>query len=318
MNSILRVMPKYDHHQHILSDWLAELDQRFQLGEVGEDTNKITWCQLLIGATGSSILSSLDEEASWENAKEALLSRLSIGSVRDEAWAALKNLKKGSKDIVELAGEAEKLSKRLHPRDEEAAKQHAVDAFWGALERPLAAEVQKLGHRTMEEVVAAATRIEKILEGQADSKMERLVNTVQDQIRILKKDLKEAHEQIAAHKTAATPVSALAAVPTPTVAAAQPPPPVVPAPARHLYQEYPEEPPFYRPPRRQMDRRPPRCFLCGEEGHFVSNCPARPVLQCFLRQQARASARGPPRGQILELLQPQDDSQTHPNVQLNC
>ena len=169
----------------------------------------------------------------------------------------------------------------------------------------------------MEEVIAAARRIEKILEEQTDTKVERLVNTMQDQIRILKKDLKEAHELIAAHKTAATPDNALAAVPAPAVAAAQPPPPA-PAPARHLYQEYNEDPPFYRPPRRQMDRRPPRCFLCGEEGHFVSNCPARPVLQRLLRQQARASARGPPRGQILELLQSKDDSQAHPNVQLNC
>ena len=287
----------------------------FRSGEVGEDTNKITWCQLLIGATGSSILSSLDEEATWEDAKEALLTRLGIGSVRDEAWAALKNLKKGSKDIAELAGEAEKLAKRLHPRDEEAAERHAVDAFLGALDRTLAIEVQKLGHRTMEEVVAAARRIEKILEEQTDTKMERLVNTMQDQIRILKKDLKEANEQIAAHKAAAPPVNARAAIPAPTVAAAQPPPP---APAHHLYQEYSKEPPFYRPPRRQLHRRPPRCFLCGEEGHFVSNCPARPVLQRLLRQQARASARGPPRGQILELPHQEDDSQAHPNVQLNC
>ena len=310
-------MPKYDHRQHVLSDWLAELYQRFQLGEIGEDTNKITWCQLLIGATGSSILSSLDEEAFWEDAKEGLLTRLGIGSVRDEAWAALKNLKKGSKDIVELAGEAEKLAKRLHPRDEEATECHAIDAFLGTLDRTLAAEVQKLGHRTMEEVVTAARRIEKILEEQTDTKMERLVNTMQDQIRILKKDLKETNEQIAAHKAAATPANALAAVPAPTIAAAQPTPPA-PTPARHLYQEYSEDLPFYRPPRRQMDRRPPRCFLCGEEGHFVSNCLARPVLQRLLCQQARASARGPLRGQILELLQLEDDSQAHPNVQLNC
>ena len=121
---------------------------------------------------------------------KALLTRLGIGSVRDEAWAALKNLKKGSKDIVELAGEAEKLAKRLHPRDEEAAERHAVDAFLGALDRTLAAEEQKLGHRTMEDVVAATRRIEKILEEQTDPKMERLVSTMQDQIRILKKDLK--------------------------------------------------------------------------------------------------------------------------------
>ena len=117
-------MLKYDHRQHVLSDWLAELDQQFQLSKVGEDPNKITWCQLLIGATSSSILSSLDEDATWEAAKEALHSRLGIGSVKDEAWAALKNLKKGSKEIVELAGEAEKLAKRLHPHDEEAAERH--------------------------------------------------------------------------------------------------------------------------------------------------------------------------------------------------
>ena len=134
MNSIINNMPKYDHRQHVLSNWLAELDQRFQLDEVGEDKKMKTWCQLLIGATGSSILSGLDEDASWETAKETLLSRLGIGSVKDEAWAALKNLKKGSKEIVELAGEAEKLAKRLHPRDEEAAERHAIDAFLGVLE----------------------------------------------------------------------------------------------------------------------------------------------------------------------------------------
>ena len=178
-------MSKYDRHQHVLSDWLAELDQRFQLGEVGEDTNKITWCQLLIGITGSGILASLDEAATWEDAKEALLTHLGIGSIWDEVWAVLKNLKKGSKDVVELAGEAEKLAKRLHPRDEEDAERHAVDAFLGALDWSLAAKVQKLGHWTMEEVIAAARRIEKIFEEQTDSKMERLISTMQDQIRLL-------------------------------------------------------------------------------------------------------------------------------------
>ena len=224
---------------------------------------------------------------------------------------------------MELAGEAEKLAKRLHPRDEEAAEHHATDAFLGALERPLAAEVQKLGCRTMEDVVAATRRIEKILEEQTDSKMERLISSMQDQIRLLKKDLKDAHEQISTHQATATPTAALAATPASAVAAAQPPPsapaqPPPPAPARHLYQGYPEENPYFQPPHRQSDRRSPRCFLCGEEGHFVSNCPSRPVLQRLLRQQARANARGPPRGQILELPPVEDDSQNPPNVQLNC
>ena len=152
------------------------------------------------------------------------MSRLGVGSVRDEAWAALKQLKRGSKEIVELAGEAEKLTKRLHPRDEESAERHAIDTFLGALNRSLAAEVQKLGCSTMEEVVAAAQRIERILGEQPDSKMEQLILSMQDQIRILTKDLKSAHEQMASQLTAATPTAVLAASPTVTVAAAQPVP----------------------------------------------------------------------------------------------
>ena len=106
-----------------------------------------------------------------------------------------------------------------------------------------------MGYHTMESVVAAARRIEKILVEQTDSEMERLM---QDQIRLLKKDLKDAHEQIA------NPTAALTANPALTVAAAQPPPPAParpppPAPARRSYQEYPEENPHYSPPRRQSD-----------------------------------------------------------------
>ena len=155
------------------------------------------------------------------------------------------------------------MAKRLHPRNEEAAKRHAVDAFLGALDKNLAIEVQKMGHRTMEEVVAAARRIEKILEEQTDSKIERLVNSLQDQIRILKKDLKEANEQIVTHKATAPPAAAMAAIPAPataTAAAAQAPST---APAHHLYHDYGEEMNFHRPPRCQLDRRPLRCFLCG-------------------------------------------------------
>ena len=145
MNSIVNLMGKYDHRQHELSDWLAELEQHFQFGQVEADRAKITWGQLLIGATGSSILASLEDGVTWEAAKETLLSRLGAGSVIDEAWASLKQLKRGSKEIIELAGKAEKLAKRLHPRDEEAAERYAVGASLSALDRPLAAEDKHWG-----------------------------------------------------------------------------------------------------------------------------------------------------------------------------
>ena len=341
MNSIVIHIGKYDHRQHVLSDWLAELEQRFQLGKVNTDKAKITRCQLLIGATGSSILAGLEDDASWEVAKETLLSGLGVSSVKDEAWAALKQLKRGSKEIVELTGEAEKLAKRLHPRYEEAAERHAIDAFLGAINRSLAAEVQKLRCRTMEEVVAAARRIERILGEQPDSKMEQIIMSMQDQIRILTKDLKSAHEQMASQAMAATPTAALAAPPAATVAATQPPPiasppamasahpppaaPLTPLataqpppypPGCQLYPDYGEEGSYFRPPRRQPDRRSPRCFLCDEEGHFAYRCPAHSLLQRLLRQQARKTAHDPPRGQILELPAP-ESSQVSPQGHLN-
>ena len=214
MNSIVNLMGKYDHRQHELSDWLLELEQRFQLGQVDTDRAKITWCQLLIGATGSSILASLEDGATWEAAKETLLSRLGAGSVRDEAWASLKQLKRGSKEIIELAGEAEKLAKRLHPRDEEAAERHAVDAFLSALDQPLAAEVRKLGYNNMEEVVAAARRIERILQERPTSGMDTLMESMNRQIQILTKDLAKAHEKLAAQPTVATATAAPAVPPS--------------------------------------------------------------------------------------------------------
>ena len=76
----------------------------------------------------------------------------------------------------------------------------------------------------MEKVAAAARRIERILGDQNSSKMEQLILSMQDQIRILTKDLKNAHEQMASQPAPSTPTAALAASPAATVAAAQPPP----------------------------------------------------------------------------------------------
>ena len=278
MNSIINAMVKYDHRQHELSDWLLELEQRFQLGEVEADRAKITWCQLLIGATGNSILAGLDADTTWEAAKETLLSRLGAGSVRDEAWVALKHLTRGTKEIIELAGEAEKLAKRLHPRDAEAAERHAVDAFLGALDRPLAAEVRKLGHTQMEGVVADAQRMEKILQEQPTPAADSALESMNRQIQILKKDLLKANEKLAAQTATPPKAASMALQATPIVAAAQPPPAAAPppqhttpVPMQQYVQDYQphyrqEDPPYFRRQDRRQDRLPVRCFLCDEEG----------------------------------------------------
>ena len=274
----------------------------------------------LIGATGNSILARLDADTTWEAAKETLLSRLGAGSVRDEAWVALKHLTRGNKEIIELAGEAEKLAKRLHPCDAEAAERHAVDAFLSALDRPLVAEVRKLGHTQMEGVVADARRIEKILQEQPTSTADSALESMNRQIQILKKDLLKANEKLAAQTTTPPQTASMALPATPIVAAAQPPPAsftppqrpramapppqhMAPAPMHQYVQEYQplyrqEDTPYFRRQDRRQDRRPVKCFLCDEEGHFAYRCPARTLLQHLLRQE---QARRPQPGQVLEL-----------------
>ena len=330
MNSIINAMVKYDHRQHELSDWLLELEQRFQLGEVEADRAKITWCQLLIGATGNSILARLDDETTWETAKETLLSRLGEGSIRDEAWVALKHLTKGSKEIIELASEAERLAKRLHPRDAEAAERHSVDAFLSALDQPLAAEVRKLGQNHMEGVVADARRIEKILQEQPTSGAESAVEAMGRQIQILQQDLMKAQDKLTTQTPAAPQAAALAATFTPAVAATQLPPASLMPPQRppaispQLCPNYPpqnrrdrqEDLQYFRQQDQRRDRRPARCFLCDEEGHFAYRCPTRTLLQQLLRRQTPEQARRPPSSQVFKL-PPANGSPNTPPVQLN-
>ena len=76
-----------------------------------------------------------------------------------------------------------------------------------------------------------------------------------------------------------------------------------------------EEPRYFRG-QRWPDRRPVRCFLCDEEGHFAHRGPAQTLLHHLLRQQAQEQARRPPRGPVLELPMA-DDSSSSSAVHLN-
>ena len=201
------------------------------------------------------------------------------------------------------------------PRDEEAAERHAVDAFLSALDRPLAAEVKKLGYNNMEEVVTAARRVERILQEQPTSGMDTLIESMNRQIQFLTEDLAKTQDKIAAQPPVATPTAALAVPPSQAVAAAQHPPASLAPPRMAHPAATPLPPPYSSGPsqyfsgdngapcfqgqRRRSDRGPLRCFLCDEEGHAAYRCPARTLLQRMLRQEAPEPTREPPREQIL-------------------
>ena len=136
----------------------------------------------------------------------------------------------------------------------------------------------------------------------------------------------KAHGKLASQPPAAPQTAALAATFSPVVAATQPPPASLMPPQRpqaiapqfcHTY------PPQYRQVRqedpqsfRRQDRRPVRCFLCDEEGHFAYRCPTRTLLQRLLRQQTPEQARRPPSGQVFKP-PPANGSSNAPPLQLN-
>ena len=178
----------------------------------------------------------------------------------------------------------------------------------------------------MEVVVADARRIEKILQEQPTPAADSALESMNRQIQILKKDLLKANEKLAAQTATPPQAASMALQATPMVAAAQPPPATVAPPPQHTtpvpmhqyVQDYQphyrqEDPPYFRHQDRRQDRRPVRCFLCDEEGHFAYHCPARTLLQRLLRQE---QARRPQPGQVLEL-PPANGSSQAPPLHLN-
>ena len=73
-------------------EWLAKLEQRFVLADIGDDARKIKFCQVFMGQTGEDILMQLTDDISWEEAKRELIDRLGDGTVEEEAWTASKGI----------------------------------------------------------------------------------------------------------------------------------------------------------------------------------------------------------------------------------
>ena len=167
----------------------------------------------------------------------------------------------------------------------------------------------------MEEVVANARKVERILQERLTSGMDTLMESMNRQIQFLAKDLAKVQDKIAAQPPVATSTAALAVPPSQAVAAAQHPPASLAPPRMAHPAATPLPPPYSSGPsqyfsgdngapcfqgqRRRSDRGPLRCFLCDEEGHAAYRCPARTLLQRMLRQEAPELTREPPREQIL-------------------
>ena len=95
----------------------------------------------------------------------------------------MKQLSRGSKDIVHLGAEAEKLAMKVYPGQEIAATWQAMEAFICALEPKLALEVQKLGYCTLDKVTAATCRSEHLQREYPSLNMDSLMASLQYELK---------------------------------------------------------------------------------------------------------------------------------------
>ena len=287
-----------------LSDWLGKLEFRFSMAEVDEDQQKINICALYMGQTGEDILRTLPAETTWERAKTALANSIGEGTVQEEAWAMLKNITRDGQDLVDFGSRVKKLAERAYPGQPETIEHHAIDAFVRALDRQLARKVQEQGHATFEQVVAAARRFERLEREYPTVGMESLASVLQEEMRQMRKELKEQRSHEQAVKLAQGPSEAggaprrgeemgARAVPPPMVEQMLPYYPVYPTgPAPPRYPSMPpgrRNPGRYQPPPRMRGR----CFVCDEVGHYHYQCPWKQELQ-RLRTPTQPDSGTPP------------------------
>lgn len=272
MEYVLRQAQPLDRAQITVSEWLADFQDRCEVAQIEDEEQIIKICKLHIGPAGKALLNSLPDGATWLQAKDALTTQLGDGTAADEAWDALQQLKRNDRPLIELGKEAERLAKKAYPTDSELTRErHAIDAFMKALGEDLATDVQRLGLRKLDDVIAAARRLEKYPTRAASSN-----SVMQAQLTELVQCVKNL--------SLATPTPATVGVAAPAV----PPPPPPHYPPR-------SPPPYYRNGgdyrgrRGGRGRRPPRdfregrsqvrCYLCDQPGHLVSNCPLKADLQ---------------------------------------
>ena len=254
MEFVFQSMPKFDRKTGTISEWISKFECRCGIANINEDAKRIQLCKLFVGQTGEDILGGLPDATTWDNAKRALVDRIGEGSLQEEAWTALKNLARNGRDLVDVGSEAEKWASRAYPGQAETARRHAVEAFLRTLDGPLALEVQKLGHTTLEDVIAAAQRIERLHRTYPAPGMDSLVSVMQEELKALRKELKEnqgknsAAAVFAAAPPADGPPMVAAALPGATNALQEPAP--------GFLQRMPPPMQYSRPPGRpRLDNR---------------------------------------------------------------
>ena len=181
---------------------------------------------------------------------------------------ALKQLERGDCDIIDLGAEVAKLARKAYHQQEDTVDRLAIEAFVCVLDPKLALKMQKLGYRSLDDVIAAAHRIKCLQKDYPSHNMENLLFVLQDEVWAVYKELKESAAAFA--DKAVWVVQPVVAPPAPTEAAVD---------NRCVA-------PWARMHAPQCRH---RCFLCDQEDHFVVSCPISAEMFRPMQQEGRNS-----------------------------
>ena len=307
--SIFSSMKEFERRQGPISDWLQDLEARFNLAGIDNDDRKIDACKIIIGRSGSVCLGALARGTTWAQAKSTLIKKLGEGSEQDEAYTSLRSLRRGNRSIADLGSEAERLAKLAFPGPTDVMERQASEAILKALDARLALKVSETGYADLEDLIKTARRLEKVQESNSNASWDN--RELRDELNQIKKMIQLGQEKAEATINRAQ-CSHEPPAPTTTPDAYQDPP--------YRRQGYPPRPPTpntYQEPRYQRQGYPPRprtgppsrrmlCWVCGEPGHLMYNCPERSEYLEWRDNRGRQH-RGPPN----------NDEDTKTNTALN-
>ena len=245
-------MEKYETFkpdEETIEAWLSGFEVRLLCHNIQAADKKRNWCQALVGEAGRSIIQKLPLRATWNEIKQELCDVLGESDPKARAFEVLTHYKPKGKGLGEIA--ADIIAKAAIATDDiDMQTQLGLKAFLKSIPEGIGRELRRKHFKSVREALQEA----------------RFLQTVQDSEDLEKGKVftveKEPKEE-------------------PKVDIGQ----IVEACIKQFQAQTPGNRNNERPGKAK--RRKYRCWCCGEEGHFLMQCPTVKKNQAAQKENAQ-------------------------------
>ena len=145
-------LEEFNPETQSVEDWLETFEARAGCLNITNWDKKIKWCKSVIGSVGRRILKNLDNNATWNDAKQELRRFLGEEDSRSLAWRKIKQYKAKGKSLGEIASDVIGLS--IQAATETDVRQRlALETFLEAIPWKFALEIKKKKLNSVEEAL---------------------------------------------------------------------------------------------------------------------------------------------------------------------